>query len=76
MRFIEILTEKKVMSSWIHDITYNRKNKILYMTLQDGRKYAITEFSRTEFERWYRASSKGKFWHAFVKGFYDVTRVA
>ena len=76
MRFIDILTEKQVMSSWIHDITYNRKRKILFMTLQNGRRYAIENFTRSEFERWYNASSKGKFWHAFVKGFYDVVRVA
>jgi hypothetical protein len=71
----EILLEKPVMSTWISDIRFNRNKKILYMTLGNGRVYAIDNFSRTEFERWHRSSSKGRFWHAFVKGFYDVVRI-
>lgn len=71
----QILLEKAVMSSWISDIKYNRSKKILYMTLGNGRVYSIDNFTRREFERWHRAPSKGRFWHAFVKGFYDVTRI-
>lgn len=75
MQIYDILLEKKVMSSWIYDITYQRKTKTLFMTLGNGRRYAIYDFSRRDFERWYRASSKGKFWHTFVKGFYEVERI-
>lgn len=71
----ELLCEKPVTSSWQGDIAYNRRTKIATLTLNNGRKYQIHDMSRREFDKWHNASSQGKFWHKFVAGFYDVTRV-
>ena len=46
------------------------------MTLNNGRQYYIYDIKRTEFEKWHRAPSKGKYWHSDIAGFYDVKRVS
>ena len=45
------------------------------MTLNTGRQYYIYNIRRTEFDKWTRAPSKGKYWHYNIAGFYDVKRV-
>lgn len=86
----EILLEKPVDSSWLVDISYNRKTKVARMTVTSGnvnghprteyennfRVYDIHNISRREFDKWHAAPSQGKYWHKFIAGFYDVTRVA
>ena len=71
----ELLNEKQVESAWITDITYNRPNRRLTMRLSDGKSYSIPGISRTFFERWLKANSKGQFFHNFVKGTYQVNRI-
>ncbi len=77
MRFTEIqfLIEKPVMSSWITNLVLTRQEKQLVMTLNNGRKYRIDNFTRYKFDMWNRAPSKGKFWHQFVKNKHNVTRI-
>ncbi len=75
MRATEILNEKPVESTWITDLTYNRPNKILTMRLSNGRTYSIPGISRTLFDNWTKASSKGHFWHTRIKNVYRATRI-
>lgn len=71
----DLLFEKNVTSTWIVDLSNNRTKKIVSMTLNNGRRYEIYNVSRRMFDKWHAASSKGKFWHDNVKGFYSVKRV-
>lgn len=77
MLLSEILLEKEVDSSWLVDISYNREKKIARFTTNYGGKqtnYYILGMSRREFDKWHNAPSQGKFFHKFVKGFYDIKR--
>lgn len=79
MKIKEFLIEKPVTSSWQMDIAYNRKTKVATMKVQHhrgGGTYEIIGMSRREFDKWHAAPSKGKYWHYFIKGFYDVRRIA
>lgn len=75
MRLFELLMEKKVESTWISDIIHNRPNKVLTMKLSNGKVFTIPGINRGMFEKWSRATSKGKFWHQFIKGNYRATRI-
>lgn len=76
MRFTEIqLQEKPVLSSWITNLVMTRKTNSVVMTLNNGRKYRIDNFSRYKFDLWNKAGSKGKFWHQYVKRNHNVTRI-
>lgn len=74
MRAIEFLTEKKVQSTWITDVSYNRPQRIIKMTLSNGKSYLIPGTSRGTFNRWVSAQSKGSFFHEFIKGQYPTNR--
>ena len=75
MKLYEILIEKKVASTWITDLTHNRPNKVLTMRLSNGNVYSISGIGRRMFERWHKSSSKGRFWHQFIKGSYNVRKI-
>jgi hypothetical protein len=75
MRAKEFLLEKRVQSTWITDLTYNRPNKILTMRLSNGISYSIPGISRRTFERWASAPSKGKYFHDKIKRVYRATRI-
>lgn len=75
MKISEILLEKPVQSTWISDLTHNRPNKVLTMKLSNGKVFSIPGITRTIFERWSRAASKGQYWHQFIKGKYTVSRI-
>jgi len=75
MRAVEFLCEKPVESSWIPNLTYNRPNKILTMRISNGRTFSIPGITRTMFERWCKAPSKGSFWHQVIKPTYKATRI-
>jgi hypothetical protein len=78
MRLTELfiaLNEKPVESTWITDISYNRPNRVLTMRLSNGTRYSIPGISRGMFEKWANASSKGQFFHRFIKGRYNVKRL-
>jgi hypothetical protein len=74
MRIVELLNEKQVESTWITDLIYTRPTKTLTMRLSDGKSYKIAGISRTMFDKWYKTNSKGKFFHDFIKGTYNVAR--
>jgi len=77
MLLSQLLVEKEVDSSWIIDISYNRQKKIARLvTSYKGNQttYYILGMSRREFDKWHTAPSQGKFFHKFVKGFYDIKR--
>lgn len=69
------LREKKVTSTWISDLTYNRPNKTLTMRLSNGNSYLIPGVNRTTFEQWTKAPSKGYFFHNKIKDTYKVTKI-
>ena len=75
MRAEEFITEKKVNSSWISDISYNRPNKVMTMRLSNGKSYTIPISSRTEFEKWVKSGSKGQFFHKAVKPYHEINRI-
>lgn len=75
MKIYQILNEVKVMSSWISDVRYNRKARLLTMILNNGRAYLIDGISRHMFDRWKSAPSKGRFWHSHIKNKYNVRRI-
>ena len=75
MRAEEILNEKPVQSAWISDLTYNRPNKVLTMRLSNGISYSIPGVSRSTFEQWLKAPSKGFFFHEKIKDTYQVERI-
>ena len=75
MRLEQILSEKKVQSTWITDLTYSRPRRVLTMTLSNGRSFTIPAISRTMFERWVNSPSKGKFYHSNIRGKYEVNRI-
>ena len=74
MKVEELLLEKAVMSSWITSLTYNRKNKILTMNLNNGNSYFIFSVSRSLFDKWNLATSKVKFFHLYIKNLYRIQR--
>lgn len=73
----DILLEKAVTSTWIVDLSYNRRSKIITMTLNNrnnNRSYHIHNISRRMFDKWQNAPSKGKFFHRNIKLMYLITR--
>jgi hypothetical protein len=75
MRLHELLLEKPVQSTWITDLTHNRPNKVLTMKLSNGAIYSIPGITRTTFEQWTRAPSKGRFWHRYIATKFKATRI-
>jgi len=75
MRIAEILNEKKVDSAWITDLIHNRPNKVLTMRLSNGRTFSIPNITRTMFEKWTKANSKGQFFHQYIKDRYQIDRI-
>lgn len=75
MRLVQILSEKPVESSWITNLTYNRADRKMTMQLSNGRSFTIPAISRSIFERWINSPSKGKFYHANIRGKYEVNRI-
>lgn len=68
-----ILDEIAVLSSWITNMSVRDNNIII--TLRSGRQYRVYGAGRL-FKEWNRAPSKGKFWHARIKGKFMVRRVS
>lgn len=75
MKILEILKEKAVESAWITDLTYNRPNKTLTMRLSNRRTFSIPNITRAMFEKWFKAPSKGHFFHQHIKDSYNVRRI-
>ena len=77
MLLSQILVEKEVDSCWIADISYNRQKKIAKLiTTYKGQQttYYVLGLSRREFDKWHNAPSQGKYFHTYIKGFYDIKR--
>lgn len=75
MKISEFLIEKPVQSTWITDISYNRPNRVITMRLSTGRTYSIPGITRATFEKWTKASSKGRYFHQNIKGIFKATRI-
>jgi len=75
MRIAEFLIEKPVESAWISNLTHNRPNKVLTMRLSNGKYFTIPGITRTMFEKWTNAQSKGRFFHQFIKNRYNISRI-
>lgn len=82
-REIEIYALKKqdvvlsaVASSWIADLGYIAKRKVVTMVLTDGHIYHIIGVPFEVFEEWLHAHSKGTFWHVKnIKDNYKIIRI-
>lgn len=75
MKAVEIVNEKPVESSWITDLLYNRPNKTITMRLSNGKSYSIPGITRTGFERWIKAPSKGRHFQEKIRDTYQVRRL-
>lgn len=75
MKIAEFLIEKPVTSTWISNIAYNRNKRIATMRLSNGRTFSIPGVTRTTFEKWTNSPSKGEFFHAAIKGRYNIQRI-
>lgn len=79
MKISELLLEKYVDSSWMSEITYNRKRKIAkWKTFSRGveRIYYIHGIGRAEVEKWWASESKGKYFHANIRDFYTIEPIS
>jgi hypothetical protein len=45
------------------------------MRLSDGKSYSIPGIDRKGFEDWTNYSSKGEYFHTFVKPNYEINRI-
>lgn len=70
-----ILDEQPVLSSWIADITLQRNERDVTMTLGNGRKYKVASVGRPVYTAWFNSGSKGKFWHTNIKRRHRVQRL-
>jgi hypothetical protein len=73
MRYHQILNEKRVLSSWIADLTYTTNDEEengVMMTLLNSKEYFIVGISPKVYNQWVKAKSNGKCWHRYVKGAY------
>lgn len=76
MRAREFIIEARVKSSWIADIHYTAyPQRVLTLTLKNGRKYKIPGVSAATYQQFLTRPSKGKYWHQFIKGKYLVNRL-
>jgi hypothetical protein len=72
----KILNEVAVNSSWIEDIEIEQDGSDVIMTLLSGRMYRLFNVPNDLYEMWTEADSPGKFWHDFIAGRYNTTRIA
>lgn len=76
MRIDELrLKEEPVLSSWIADVTLQKNNRDITMTLGNGRRYVIRGAGPAQHTAWLRAPSKGQYWHQNVKNRFPVVRI-
>lgn len=79
MRISELLLEMDVKSSWMSEITYNRKRKIAkWKTFSGGveRVYYIHGIGRREVENWWKSPSKGKYFHTNIRDHYTIEPIS
>jgi hypothetical protein len=70
-----IIKEQPVLSSWIADITLQRNERDVTMTLGNGKKYKVASVGRPVYTAWVNSDSKGKFWHSNIKRRHRVLRL-
>lgn len=69
--------EVAVDSSWIEDIDLDQDDDgNVIMTLLSGRMYKLFGVPQELYDEWLDAESKGKFWHEYMAGQYNTTRIA
>lgn len=91
MRIDEVLhlTEERVYSSWIYDITPLTRQGLsgrlrtliggvsdVVMTLGNGNRYLIKDVPNSLIKRWLSSTSKGRFWHWQIKDRYPTQKLA
>lgn len=70
-----VIQEQPVLSSWIADITLQRNERDVTMTLGNGKKYKVASVGRPVYTAWVNSGSKGKFWHSNIKRRHNVLRL-
>jgi hypothetical protein len=71
----DILCERAVESSWIRDLRFSKKQRLITLTVASGRVYTIVGATPELYQKWVDTSSKGKFFHQYIKGKFKVWRV-
>lgn len=75
MKLRDLLAEAPVQSSWIRDIHYGRKQRLIHLTTSSGRVYTIVGVSEDLYNNWMNSESKGKFFHQYLRGKFKVWRI-
>lgn len=70
-----VIKEDSVLSSWIADITLQKNERDVTMTLGNGRKYKVSSVGRPVFTAWLNSPSKGQFWHRQIKRRHRILRI-
>lgn len=71
---IQQITEQKVESSWIKDLTITGKHAT--MSLLNNKAYQILDIEEEKFEQWINSPSKGNFYTNEIKDSYKINRIA
>ena len=74
MKFIDIINEADVDSTWLNSLDYNEPTGDIIMNTAYGLKYRIKKVPAYVFNLWIKAKSKGIFFHRFIKNHYNIVR--
>lgn len=70
MRASEILTEAE--SRWISALEYKEETGDVILRTKDGHNYEVNDVPREIYDAWLQSSSAGEFFHAHIKGEYNI----
>lgn len=76
MKLNDLLYELEVDSSWLIDIDYDEPRAGVIMTTQHNQySYFIKKVPVNVFNSWLKSTSKGTYFHNYIKGNYDIVRI-
>lgn len=67
MKINEILLEKKVKSSWIDDLSYDKEKGGTWLTTKRYNRSYFFPMNREKYIAWLLFWSKGRFYHYYLK---------
>jgi hypothetical protein len=70
------MTRQQVESGLIKSLEYDAERRVLTVEFNRGGVYEYEDFPPTEWANFDKADSKGKFFHAYVKGQYQYRKQA
>lgn len=70
------MNRAKVVSSNIQAIGYDEGTLVLEVEFKDGGIYEYFEVGTSKYDKFMNASSKGKYFHRFIKGLYKEKKIS